>query len=130
MTAEKSEAKERRGKALELHLAGASYQAIADLLGYASRGSAHDAVKTALGDIAPDSSQYQATAVARVDAMLNGIWHKARRGDVQAIDRVLKLEERREALLEAEAAGATPEVSTGGSKLAKLRAIHVEQRAG
>jgi hypothetical protein len=123
-----TETKQRQAKALELHLAGASYQQIADLCDYASKSGAHKAVQAALDDLAPDTTAVQATAIARIDAMLNGLWSKARRGDVQAVDRVIKLEQERRTILEAEAAGAKPEESRGGSKLAKLRAIHVDER--
>lgn len=120
------EPRDRRARALELHLAGASYQAIADALGYASRGSAHDAVQKALEDLAPDASQFEATAIARIDAMLQGLWPKARRGDVQAIDRVLRLEQERRALKNESAETTPQEVPSGGSKLGRLRAVHAE----
>lgn len=117
-----SAAAERRKKALELHLAGASYQAIADAVGYGNKGTAHTAVREALNDLAPDTSEMGATAIARIDAMLQGLWPKARRGDVQAIDRVLKLEQWRKEL--ADEGNTQPEEQPRGSKLATLRAIH------
>jgi hypothetical protein len=95
-----SQADERRARALELHLAGATYDAIAAAVGYASRSGAHKAVQEALDDIGrygPDENA--TTELVRLDAMLTGLWPKARRGDVQAIDRVLKIGERRAALL-------------------------------
>jgi hypothetical protein len=94
-------ADERRTKALELHLAGATYEAIAKAVGYASRSGAHKAVQEALKELGdpPSSSEANETELARLDAMLTGLWPKARRGDVQAIDRVLKISERREQIL-------------------------------
>lgn len=95
-----TDSKARRTKALELHLAGANYDAIAVALGYANRSSAWKAVQEALTDLgrpAP-AGEVLATEIARLDAMLTGLWAKARRGDVQAIDRVLKIGERRAAL--------------------------------
>lgn len=95
-----TEADDRRARALELHLAGATYEAIAQQVGYAHRGSAHKAVQEALdhlGKYGPHEAVE--TELARLDAMLTGLWPKARRGDVQAIDRVLKIGERRYALL-------------------------------
>ena len=48
---------DRRARALELHLAGATYQTIADQLGYASKSGAHNAVQEALKDLgAPPST--------------------------------------------------------------------------
>ena len=95
-----AEAEDRRRRALELHLAGATYDAIAQALGYASRSGAYKAVQEALAGLGEPSAPEDeiATAVARLDAMLTGLWAKARRGDVQAIDRVLRIEERRAVL--------------------------------
>lgn len=97
----------RRAKALELHLAGATYDAIAQAVGYASRSGAHKAVQEALAGLGRPAagSEVADAAIARLDAMLTGLWPKARRGDVQAIDRVLRIEERR-MLLETERASA------------------------
>ena len=64
------------------------------------------------------------TAHARIDAMLQALWPKARRGDVQAIDRVIKLEQWREQLTLAAAAPAEPAEESRVSKLGQLRAIH------
>ena len=92
---------DRKARALELHLAGASYQTIADQLGYASKASAHKIVQDALLGLGRPAANDETvtTEIARLDAMLTGLWPKARRGDVQAIDRVLKIGERRSALL-------------------------------
>lgn len=93
MTAERERA-ERADKALELHLAGASYQQIADALGLGSKSTAHDLVKSALADRgAPDAGPVE-TELARLDALLTALWAKARRGDVQATDRALRIMER------------------------------------
>jgi hypothetical protein len=110
-----SDAKQRRQQALQLHLAGATFQAIADTLGYANRGTAHKVVHEALDELAPDIKPHQATKVARIDAMLQGLWPKARKGDVQAIDRVIKL---------VGEGTQSEEQPRGNSKLATLRAIH------
>jgi hypothetical protein len=117
-----------RRRALELHLAGASYQAIADALGYAAKSRAYTLVREALADLeVPAAAAMAATEVARLDAMLQGLWPKARRGDVQAVDRVLKIEERRHQLALATAAAAAPSEPASEprvSKLHQLRAIH------
>lgn len=96
-----SVALERRAKALELHLAGATYDAIATAVGYSGRSGAHKAVQEALGALgdAPEATEARATELARLDAMLVGLWPKARRGDVAAVDRVLRIGERRSVLL-------------------------------
>lgn len=91
----------RQRRALELHLAGATYDAIAKAIGYADHTGARTAVKAALAgavSIADDEDVLH-TELARLDAMLVGLWSGARRGDVAAIDRVLKISERRASLL-------------------------------
>lgn len=94
-------AAEKRTRALELHLAGATYDAIAKSVGYASRSGAYKAVQEGLKQLGdpPTTAEADATDLARLDAMLTGLWPKARRGDVQAVDRVLKISERREQIV-------------------------------
>lgn len=95
-----SSVEERREKALELHLAGASYDQIAKACGYAGRSGAYKAVQDKLKERAENVDELpQETELARLDAMLVGLWPAARRGNVQAVDRVLKIEERRAELL-------------------------------
>jgi len=102
---------DKQRKALELHLAGASYQAIAQALGYTNRGTAHKVVQRALELTRSEQNlpETAPTELARLDAMLTGLWSKARSGNVQAIDRVLRIEERREAVLMRQAMGSEPE---------------------
>lgn len=117
-----SQADERRAKALELHLAGATYESIANAVGYASKSGAHKAVQEALDDLGkygPDEATE--TELARLDAMLTGLWPKARRGDVQAIDRVLKIGERRSVLLAMSAGSASEPERTPLDELAGRR---------
>jgi hypothetical protein len=118
----------RHDKALELHLAGASYQAIADALGYASKGGAYGAVQEALMAAQPVmlSDEAVRSELARLDAMLTGLWPKARRGDVQAVDRVLKIGERRSALLSMGQTPGKPEAERTG--LDELRARRAGRR--
>lgn len=114
-----SSAEGRRARALELHLAGANYDKIAEMVGYASKGSAHKAVQEALNSEAPspNSAEELQTELARLDALLAGLWQRARRGEVQAVDRVLKIGERRAALLTLDTAGSSgPAEGTGLSE--------------
>lgn len=124
---------ERNARALELHLAGVPYVRIAQAIGLASKSAAYEAVQTALRakqeqeeqaapaevdalDAAPDSGDVVTNGVrselARLDAMLTGLWPRARQGDVKAVDRVLKLGERRLALLNLAARTAPPAPGT------------------
>lgn len=86
-------ADQRGAQALELYLAGASSDAIAETVGYKSGGAALEVVRQAIGD-GPVAAE-----LARLDALLTGLWANARRGDVQAVDRVLHIGDRRIKLL-------------------------------
>ncbi len=89
-------------QALELRRAGHGYQEIADILGV-SIGAAHGYVEQAMTDardqIKADAAEIKAEEISRLDGMLLGLWDFAKEGDVQAIDRVLKIMERRAKLL-------------------------------
>lgn len=117
----------RARQALELHLGGATYQQIADALGFASKSSAHGAVREALAARpSVDESDPVAVEVARLDAMLAGLWPKARKGDVAAIDRVLKISERRLAVT----ALGRPVEEAPADPLDELKARRDGKRAG
>ena len=90
----------KRTRALALHLQGASYQQIADALGYAGKSGAHAAVREALADRGSSSELVEAYQVeaARIDMLVAALSPAVRSGDVQAIDRYLKVIERRTAL--------------------------------
>lgn len=84
---------ERDARALELHLAGASYGQIARTIGYSNRGTAYKAVRAALADAETSHDLREAAdmELRRLDAMLTGLWPKARRGEPEAVDRVLRI---------------------------------------
>ncbi|MGK5171831.1 hypothetical protein [Geodermatophilus sp. CPCC 205761] len=125
----KSGTAERAAQALELHLAGAGYDRIAAVLGYANRGGAYKAVQAALAarPAAPEHSEVIAVELARLDALLTGLWPKARRGDVQAVDRVLKIDERR-AELRALVPRPAPAADSPADPLDELRARRDHKR--
>jgi len=85
-------------EALELRKAGATYHQIADRMGISVSG-AHAAVTRALKALREETSEEAQSVrqleIDRLDAMLLGCWEKARRGDAAAIDRVLRIQERR-----------------------------------
>jgi len=90
------EAAERRGKALELRKAGATFEQIATQLKYADRHTARDAVMAALKELTHDGAQdVLELELSRLDAMLVGLWGAARRGDPEAVRTVLRVMERR-----------------------------------
>jgi hypothetical protein len=93
-------ATEKQVKALTLRKAGASYVTIADALGYSSGSGAFKAVaaglKKTLQEPADDLRRLE---LARLDDMLKAIAHHVASGNLTAIDRALKIQERRARLL-------------------------------
>lgn len=140
----------RNQKALELHLAGCSYRTIAEQL-QISLAVAHDAVKSALaarqsadvgGVGASGSSGSQAQVIqaelARLDAMLMGLWPKARTGRESAVAQVLKIGEQRiKFITMLEAIGGRPgtppvegDAAPPVDQLAQIRKRRDDKRAG
>lgn len=94
------EAVMRQKQALDLRIAGLPYQDIADRLGYAARGAAHKAVMSALTHTLQEpADNLRQIEVARLDKMLLALWPKVLKADVAAIDRALRIAERRARLL-------------------------------
>jgi len=93
-------AHEKQSAALALALSGADYQTIADKVGYNSRQAAWKAVKSALDkSIRHAADEVRVMQIARLDKMLVSIWASVERGNLSAIDRAIRLEERRAKLL-------------------------------
>lgn len=94
------DANERTRKALELRKAGATYDQIAAQLGYGNRSNAYRAVKEAIHEIIREpAEEVLQLELARLDALLLGCWQKAKTGDSRAIDRAIRVMERRSAYL-------------------------------
>lgn len=85
-------AQERRKKALDLRLAGASYRRIVQEGIYPNPGSAIRAVKQALAAVTQEAAtDVLKMELERLDQAQMGIWAAVRSGDVFAIDRMLKI---------------------------------------
>src|SRR6478672_12893978 len=79
-------AKRRRSRAVELALTGSSYQAIADELGYANRGTVYRLVKNALEDREAETiDDLRQLEVDRLDALQVAVWEDAVGGDLGAV---------------------------------------------
>lgn len=93
---------ENQRRALELRRSGASYTEIAAAIGL-SRSHAHRLVSLALADaresVATNADELRAEELSRLDALLSSLWAAARRGQLGAVDRVLKIMERRARML-------------------------------
>ena len=91
-----AEVNERRRKALELRKAGATYEQIAHQLGYHDKSHARKEIAEAIDRIVREpATEVLDLELSRLDAMLVGLWTKAKGGDGAAIDRVLRIMDRR-----------------------------------
>jgi len=91
---------DRQLQALELRKAGVSYRQIAEQLGYRGVSGAHSAVARALKKVIQEpSAEVLSLELGRLDALLLALWTEAKRGSYGAIDRVLKVMDRRAKLL-------------------------------
>lgn len=85
----------RAVQALELRKAGATYDAIAKRLGVTD-AAVIKMVRNLLAETARQpADDVRELELHRLDTMILGLWQQARSGDVQAIDRVLKIMDRR-----------------------------------
>lgn len=86
-------------EALKLREGGMSFDDIAEVLGFANRGSAHKAFRRALEGRSPSSKLTREEAkqleLARLDNYTRALTAKASRGDLGAMDRLLKISNQR-----------------------------------
>lgn len=106
--------KERQAAALSLRKKGGSYRAIALTIKESGKFGNTYNQKTAHGDVMAalkelndkcqeDIASIRTLEIERIDELLQGIYVKAKNGDVFAIDRVLRLMERRSRYLDLDA---------------------------
>ena len=120
------QAHDRHLQALELRKAGATYQSIADKLGYSCAKGAHKAVASALkATLREPADGVRELEIARLDAMLLPLWRRVQNGDERAVDRVLKIMERRAKLLGLDAPA---KIEQTGEPESVVRIIHLEPR--
>jgi hypothetical protein len=95
-------AREREQMAVKLRLSGATYEQIGHALGI-SAPAAHKAVMRSLQRTIEktdeDVEKIRHLELQRLDAMLFGLWQKAKEGHEGSVDRVLRIMERRAKLL-------------------------------
>lgn len=100
MTQNEVDALDNQRKALELRKAGVSYQRIAESLGYKDASGAWRAVKAALKKTLQEpSDDLRRLEVERLDAALSAVWASVMKGQYGAVDRFLRIQERRARLL-------------------------------
>jgi len=104
-------------KALELRKAGVSYQRIAETLGYKDASGAWRAVKSALKKTLQEpAAELRTLEIERLDAMLSAIWASVKQGQYGAIDRAIKIMERKAKLLGMDAPVKIAPVDPDGNK--------------
>jgi predicted transcriptional regulator len=95
-------AREREKVAIELRKSGATYEAIGDQLGVSAQ-AAHQHVQRALKRIIDETNEtadeVRTIELQRLDRALQAIWRRVLQGDVHAIDRSIRIMERRAKLL-------------------------------
>lgn len=119
-----TESVERRDRALNLRLAGASYAQIGRELDI-PRATAYKTVQTALQEIRDNyretATEVMGVELARLDALTVMLWKKAAGGEPAATDRILRIMERRAKLLGLDApTKIAPTDPTGESEYAGL----------
>lgn len=128
-SAQQAQGAVREEQALELRRAGASYRDIARALGVTT-SNAHKYVRRAIGRqltrVDELSAEVRQLELDRLDRLLRGIWPQASGGNLQAIDRVLRIMERRAGILGTDApkkyapTGADGETLQGATAVAVL----------
>lgn len=93
----KAQIADRDARALELRRAGVLIPRIAEQLGFSSTKAAEAAVARAMAasPVLADPTQIRTLELDRLDRLQQGVWAKAVKGDVAALDRVIRLSELR-----------------------------------
>jgi hypothetical protein len=100
MPARRADATIKACRAVELVRQGQSYEQVARAVGFANRGTAHRVVTKALADRLVDGiDDLRHSEVARLDALQAALWPKVERGDVRAVNTVMRIIHRRSRLL-------------------------------
>jgi len=113
-------ARERDLEAMELRKAGATYRQIGERQG-TSLQAAYMRVKGVIAELtkltAEEAVEVRKLELERLDVMLLGLWPKARAGDERAVSVVLKIQERRSALLGLDAPKRQELTGAGGAPI-------------
>ncbi|MDD2920990.1 MAG: hypothetical protein PHQ36_01780 [Anaerolineales bacterium] len=115
-TSQQIKAIDKHSQALKMRQAGASYDDIARALNYKSASGAYNAIKSALKKTLQEpADELRFLELSRLDEALKAIWPDVKKGSLFAIDRFLKIGERRSRLLGLDA---KTEISLQGEILA------------
>lgn len=124
------EAVERQRKALELRKAGVSFERIATELGYASSAGSYQAVMAALDKtLREPADKVRSLELERLDAVSIRMYQQAREGNLGAIDRLMRLMERRARLLGLDMATQLEVGGLGGGPI-KVQEVFIDAGPG
>lgn len=99
------QAQQKRRTALEMRKAGATYDAIAQAVGYKDGGGARKAVLKAMGDVIQEPvAELKVLQHERLNHMLVAIWTRVQQGDLGAMNMALSIMNKMDALAGTEAA--------------------------
>lgn len=88
--------RERQTRAVAMRAAGCSYADIADALGYSSADTARKSVSGLLDRVESDAADELRTLEGRrLDMLQAAVWPAALEGHLPAVDRVIRISERR-----------------------------------
>lgn len=90
---------QRRAEAIKLRIAGATFEQIADKVGFNDKSAARKSVMAALrhlqSEIEYTTEEYRTLELVRIDELYLTSYRLAKSGDLQAMDRCIKLMELR-----------------------------------
>lgn len=93
---------DRDTKALNLRIGGKTFDYISAKLGFGGRSNAHRAVRRRLAAMRTDceekAEELKQLELARLDRLQRALWSAGIKGEVEAIDRILRIMARRAAL--------------------------------
>lgn len=96
------EVKKRQQQAVNLRLAGATYQEIADSLGV-TPPAVHKYMKKEMDQLRKETEQdaehLRAMEISKLDAAQKAIWSQVTKGHLGAVDRLVRISDRRAKLL-------------------------------
>jgi len=122
---------ERQQQALNLRIAGASFDQIARQVGYASRGAARNAVLAILKRREQEpADELRKMEGERLDRLQLGLWNQAANGDREAIDRLLRLMKRRADLFGLDAPAKIEQTGKDGGPMEVVRRIVWDDGSG
>jgi hypothetical protein len=117
---------EKQTQALKLRQAGTSYEDIAKALGYKGPSGAYQAVKSAMKKTLQEpADELRKLEASRLDEALRAIWPQVKKGNLLAIDRYIKISERRAKIMGMEAKSQV-EIS-GAVKLEDLDGVRAKR---